>query len=108
MSELAKQLKATTAPVDLDGFDGYTDECAYESEDQDQDRFTSGRVIQGIRINFTKAGTWGDASKQPLPTALQLIVHDVVRVVQKWGHDNMPAEPPIISAPMRSGRMSTP
>ena len=99
MSELAEKLKSTTASVDLDGFDGYTDECAYESEDQDQDRFTSGRVIQGTRINFTKAGIWVDASKQPLPDNLQLIVHSVARVVQKWGHDNMPAEPPIILGP---------
>jgi len=99
MSELAEKLKSTTAAVDLDGFDGYTDECAYEGEEQDQDRFTSGRVIQGIRINFTKAGTWVDASKQPLPVDLQLIVHDVVRVVQKWDKDNMPAEPPIILGP---------
>jgi hypothetical protein len=44
-------------------------------------------------------GTWVDASKQPLPADLQLIVHDVVRVVQKWGKDNMPAEPPIILGP---------
>ena len=38
MNELAAKLKSTTTPVDLDGFDGYTDECAYEGEEQDQDR----------------------------------------------------------------------
>jgi hypothetical protein len=56
-------------------------------------------VIQGERIRFSREGVWLDANKQPLPNNLQLIVHDVVRVVQKWGHDNMPAEDPIILGP---------
>ena len=94
MSELAKKLKSETALVNLDGFDGYTDE--YEGEEHDQDQFTSGRVIQGTRINFTNEATWVDISKQQLPADLQLIVAEVLRIVQKWGHDNMPAEPPII------------
>src|SRR5262249_18245693 len=99
MNELTERLKSTTTPIDLDGFDGYTDECAFESEEQDQDQFTSPRVIQGDRISFNgKAGTWVDRNKQPLPP-LQLIVHDVARVVQKWGKDGMPAEPPIILGP---------
>src|SRR5262249_697393 len=34
-----------------------------------------------------------------LPTDLELIVVDIGRVVQKWGKDNRPCEPPIILAP---------
>jgi hypothetical protein len=94
MSDTEK-LKAETALVNVDGFDGYTD----ETEEPDQDQYTSGRVIQGLRINFSKQGKWVDADKQPLPADLRLLVHDVLRVVQKWGTDGMPAEPPHILAP---------
>jgi hypothetical protein len=97
MSEPVEKLKSETALVNLDGFDGYTDES--EGDEQDQDQFTSRRVIQGERIDFTNEAVWVGANKQPLPSNLQLIVADVLRVVQKWGHDNMPAEEPIILAP---------
>jgi hypothetical protein len=93
MNEPAEKLQTETALCNLDGFDGYTDES--EAQD-DQDQFTSRRVIQGERINFTNEAIWVDADKKPLPTSLQLIVADVLRIVQKWGQDNMPAEPPII------------
>jgi len=84
MDKLTEKLKSEKAIVDLDGFDGHTDECAYENEEQDQDRFTSARVIEGDRISFTKAGTWVNTNtKQPLPTDLLLIVANVKRVVQK-------------------------
>jgi hypothetical protein len=79
----------------LDGIDGFTT----ESEGEDQDQFVCGRVIQGERINFTNEATWVDAAKQKLPADLELIVVDIGRVVQKWGRDNMPREPPIILAP---------
>jgi hypothetical protein len=96
MSELAAKLKSETAIVDLDGFDTYTD----ESEAPDQEDFApSGRVIQGERISFSKQGIWVGADKQPLPNNLLLLVHDIVRIVQKWGTDGMPAEPPIILGP---------
>jgi hypothetical protein len=81
----------------VDGFDGFTDEA--ESEDQDQDQFVGGRVIQGTRINFTNEATWVDVAKDELPSNLELIVADIAGVVQKWGKDNMPSEPPIILAP---------
>src|SRR6516225_11043953 len=97
MSELAEKLKSETALVNLDGFDGYTDE--YEGGEHDQDQFTSGRVIQGTRINFTNEAIWVDAAKQKLPDDLELIVVDIGRVVQKWGKDNLPSGPPIILAP---------
>jgi hypothetical protein len=81
----------------LDGFDGFTDEA--EGGDQDQDQFVGGRVIQGTRINFTNEATWVDAAKQKLPADLELMVIDIGRVVQKWGKDGLPSEPPIILAP---------
>jgi len=81
----------------VDGFDGFTDEA--ESEDQDQDQFVGGRVIQGTRIDFTNEATWVDVAKDELPSNLELIIADIARVVQKWGKDNMPSEPPIILAP---------
>jgi hypothetical protein len=96
MSESAEKLKSETALVNLDGFDGYTDE--YEGEEQDQDQFTSGRVIQGTRINFTNEATWVDVSKQQLPSDLELIVVDIARVVVKWSKDNKPIET-IVLAP---------
>jgi hypothetical protein len=99
MTEVDK-LKSTTAIVNLDGFDGYTDEA--EGDVQDQEQQVSGRLIQGDRIAFNgKTGIWINASKskQPLPADLQLVVADVVRVVQKWTKDNLPAEPPIILGP---------
>lgn len=87
MSEVAEKLKSETALVNLDGFDGYTD----ESEAQDQEDFApSARVIQGDRISFSKQGIWVDRAKQPLPGNLLLLVHDVICVVQKWGTDGMP------------------
>ena len=94
--ELAEKLKSETALTNLDGFDTYTD----ESEVSEQEDFApSIRVIQGERINFTKQGTWVGANKQPLPSNLTLLVHEVLRVVQKWGTDGMPAEDPIILGP---------
>jgi hypothetical protein len=97
MSELVDKLKSETAIVNLDGFDGYTDES---EGDQDQDQSASPRVIQGMKISFDgKKGAWLDANKQPLPADLHLIVADVLRVVQKWRTDNTPAEPPIILGP---------
>jgi hypothetical protein len=96
MNELAAKLKSETAIVDLDGFDTYTD----EGEAPDQDDFApSGRVIQGERISFSKQGIWVDRAKQPLPSGLLLLVHDVLRVVQKWGTDGMPADLPQILGP---------
>jgi hypothetical protein len=93
MSEVAEKLKSETALVNLDGFDGYTD----ESEAPDQEDFApSARVIQGDRISFSKQGIWVDRAKQPLPSNLLLLVHDVIRVVQKWGIDGMPADLPRI------------
>ena len=93
MSEGAEKLKSETAFVNLDGFDGYTD----ESEAPDQEDFApSARVIQGDRIGFSKQGIWVDRAKQPLPSNLLLLVHDVIRVVQKWGTDGMPADLPRI------------
>jgi hypothetical protein len=56
-------------------------------------------VIQGERIAFSKQGIWVSADKQPLPSNLQLLVADVIRVVQKWGSDGMPAEEPRILGP---------
>jgi hypothetical protein len=98
MNALTENLRSGTALINLDGFDGHTDEC--EGEVHDQDQFASGRVIQGVRIGFNgKTGVWSDASKQPLPSNLQLVIYDMLRVVQKWGHDNMPTEPPIILGP---------
>jgi hypothetical protein len=79
----------------LDGFDGFTD----EAEGEDQDQFVSERIIQGVRINFTNEATWVDPSKQPLSVNLELIAVNIIRVVQKWGKDNLPSEPPIILEP---------
>ena len=93
MTDITK--KPEKEPADLDGFDGFTD----EAEGEDQDQFAAGRVIQGMRINFTNEATWVDAAKQKLPTDLELIVWNVGRIVQKWGKDNLPCEPPIILAP---------
>jgi len=81
----------------LDGFDGFTDEA--EGEDEDQDQFVGGRVIQGTRINFTNEAIWVDAAKEKLPSDLELIVVDIGRVVQKWGKDNLPSGPPITLEP---------
>ena len=81
----------------LDGFDGFTDEA--EGEDEDQDQFVGGRVIQGTRINFTNEAIWVDAAKEKLPSDLELIVFDIGRVVQKWGKDNLPSGPPITLEP---------
>jgi hypothetical protein len=87
--------KPEDEPCNLDGFDGFTE----EAEGNDQDQFVGGRVIQGTRINFTNEATWIDAAKQKMPADLELIVVDIGRIVQKWGTDNKPAEPPIILAP---------
>src|SRR5262249_54537645 len=93
----AAKLKSETALINLDGFDGYTDES--EGGEQDQDQNTPRRVIQGERIAFSKQGIWVGADKQPLPSNLQLLVADVIRVVQKWGPDGMPAADPHILGP---------
>jgi hypothetical protein len=101
MSELVEKLKSETALTNLDGFDdsfdGYTDEA--EGGEHDQDQLTSGRLIQGERISFSNEAVWVGVNGQPLPNNLQLLVHSVVRLVQKWGQDNMPAGPPLILAP---------
>src|SRR6516225_6063154 len=93
MSELVKSLKSETALINLDGFAGYTD----ESENQDQEDFAPhARIIQGTRISFTKQAVWVNREKQPLPKGLLLLVANVLRVVQKWGPDGMPAGDPRI------------
>jgi len=96
MSELVKSLKSETALINLDGFAGYTD----ESENQDQEDFAPhARIIQGTRISFTKQAVWVNREKQPLPKGLLLLVANVLRVVQKWGPDGMPAGDPRILKP---------
>jgi hypothetical protein len=95
MSELAAKLKSETAIIDLDGFDTCTDEI----DSADPDQHTSPRLIQGERIKFSKQGIWVDRNGQPLPNNLALLVHDYLRVVQKWGTDVMPVEDPIILGP---------
>lgn len=91
-----EKLKAETALVNLDGFAGFTD----ESEGQDQEDFAPhARVIQGTRIKFSKQGIWVDNNKQALPNGLLLLVANVLRVVQKWGTDGMPAGDPWILKP---------
>ena len=95
MSELAEKLKSETAIVDLDGFDTATDEI----DSADPDQHISPRLIQGDRISFSKQGIWVGRDKQPLPGNLLLLVHDYLRIVQKWGPDGMQAEPAIILGP---------
>jgi hypothetical protein len=97
MSELVEKLKSETALPNLDGFDGYTDES--ESDQHDEGLHIPGRLIQGERISFSNEAIWLGVNGLPLPNTLQLLVHDTARLVQKWGLDNMPAEPPIILAP---------
>src|SRR5262249_7642440 len=81
---------------ELDGFDTYTDEIEGE---QEEDQIASGRVIQGEPIKFTNEAIWVGVDKQPLPPNLLLLVINILRVVQKWGLDNMPSAPPIILGP---------
>jgi hypothetical protein len=99
-NELTEKLQSETALVNLDGFDsfaGFTDEV--EGGEQSHDQFAFVRVIQGVRIAYNNEAKWVDASNQLLPTNLQLIADGVLRLVQKWGHDNMPSEPAIILSP---------
>jgi hypothetical protein len=95
--ELVEKLKSETALTNLDGFDGYTDES--EGGGDDQGQHTSRRLIQGERIGFSNEAVWTGVNGLPLPNNLQFLVHDTVRLVQKWGLDNMPAEDPIILEP---------
>ena len=100
MNKSAEELKSTTAVFDLDGFDGHTDECEYEDERPDRDQLANERVIEGDRIGFDpKKGVWINIAKQPLPPDLLLLLDNMKRVVQKWGKDGMPSEPPIILGP---------
>ena len=93
-----KNLPIEKPVMDLDNIGGYTDEV--EGQDQDQ---CHARVIQGTKIAFApKQGIWVDKTKQPpepLSTNLRLVFHDVLRVVQKWDRDGMPAGPPRILGP---------
>jgi hypothetical protein len=84
--------KKPESEIDLDGFDGFTD----ESEGTD-DRSLGSRVIQGEPIKFTNEAAWVDSSGQELPARLELIMVDIGRIVQKW-KDQQPVET-IILAP---------
>jgi hypothetical protein len=78
MSELVK-----ITPQQLDGFDTFEDTVEGEAE-----RSGTG-LMQGDRIKFTNQAEWVDArSGIKLPSDLELLVWDILRVVQKW-----PVEP---------------
>jgi hypothetical protein len=76
----------------LDGFDAFDD--AVEGEDE---RSTSGRVIQGTLLKFTNEAAWITNAEEKIPDSLVLAVVDIARVVQKW-KDQSPIET-IILAP---------
>jgi hypothetical protein len=98
-ANLTEKMKSETALVSLDGFDGYTDEGLVPTQ---EDFAPSVRVIQGHKLAFMpKQGIWVnvDANKQPMPDNVLLLVHDILRVVQEWGTDGMPAGPPNILGP---------
>jgi hypothetical protein len=75
--------KTTTT---LDGFDGFVDRV--EGDEQKQ---TSGRVIQGRKLGFTGDGKWVDSNDEEIPSTCEFTVVDIARVVQKW-INNKPVE----------------
>jgi hypothetical protein len=76
-----------------DGFDGFEDGV----EGDDQQERTS--VIQGTLVRFTNDFVWMTNDDDELPSTLELIGIDVLRVVQKWGVDGKPAGAATVLAP---------
>jgi len=64
----------------MDGFDTYSDEL---------DR----RLLKGTQIKFTNAYTWVTRAGEEMPTDVDFIASDIVRVLAKWPKDkNKPPE----------------
>ena len=64
----------------MDGFDTYSDEL---------DR----RLLKGTQIKFTNAYTWVTRAGEEMPTDVDFIASDIVRVLAKWPKDkNQPPE----------------
>jgi hypothetical protein len=70
--------------LELDGFSGYTSEC--EGDDEIN---ASNKVIIGPKLKFLDPHWWNTSTEQMM-TGTALILIDVKRVVNKWGHDNKP------------------
>jgi hypothetical protein len=78
MSEIVK-----VTPQQLDGFD------VFEGAVEGEEGRTSAGLIQGERIAFTNEAVWVVASSGiTLPSDLELLLWDILRVVNKW-----PTEP---------------
>jgi hypothetical protein len=87
--EEEKKNQVTTPPVD--GFDGYTAQV----EGVDDDLPASGRLIQGTMLKFTNTAAWITRNDEEVPSTLELVPVDVLRVAQKW-IDKQPVETRII------------
>jgi hypothetical protein len=69
----------------IDNFEGWED--GVEGDDRPQ----GAGIIQGSLVKFTNEATWVTRDGDKLPTDLELVAVDVVRVVQKW-FDQQPVE----------------
>src|SRR5262249_46359594 len=69
----------------VDNFAGWED--GIEGVDRPQ----GAGIIQGTLIKFTNEATWVTRDGEELPTDLELVAVDVIRVVQKWW-DQKPVE----------------
>jgi hypothetical protein len=72
-----------------DGFEGFEDRV------EGDDRPEGGSVIQGTVVKFTNEAVWVTRDEEELPSNLELIAIDIVRVVQKW-IDQLPVETRIL------------
>lgn len=81
-SAVAKQSTETA----LDGFSGFVEET-----EGDDDTPQGGAVIQGTLLKFSNEAKWINGDGDEMSPTLELVAHDVTRVVQKWV-DQMPEE----------------
>jgi hypothetical protein len=72
-----------------DGFEGFEDRV------EGDDRPAGGSVIQGTVVKFTNEAVWVTRDEEELPSNLELIATDIIRVVQKWV-DQLPVETRIL------------
>ena len=68
----------------MDGFDTYSDELDH-------------RLLKGTQIKFTNAYTWVTRAGEEMPTDVDFIASNIVRVLAKWPKDkNKPPETSVL------------
>jgi hypothetical protein len=84
------ELMTTAAPA-LDGIDGHNDEVTGKEA-------KSSGLFPGTKIKFSKVSQW-EIGGEVIDPKTRLILHDVARIVTRWGADKKPVGPPIVAEP---------